>query len=320
MTFNTDRLKIRIEVAVEVIFINVENDDVLGQIKHTDFVETLIPAFEDGAHDIYVKHIFTANKTIENWKIIKVEFNNNCANLYLSEAENTLSVVDFAKTQNKSAKDYLKPFYIVEVDFGFYSDVFNMDGVKSRNKRKISGLLPGEMHKRRPCIVLNEKNGCVQVIPMSAKERDGKDPHHVIMSPFSFSGLSPRYTKNISCALIDMVQTVSASRIFPPRSKDYKYEHKYHNYKISQSDRESVKLALSSQYNKDLEQNFNILNAKYEKLNSEKMKILQTNNRMKDNLSENEAKIIDLESFILKFGSDFTLGNSIEEILENYNL
>ena len=305
---------------MEVIFINVENDDVLGRIKHTDFVETLIPAFKEGAHDIYVKHIFSANDAVENWKIKKIEFNNNCVSLYLSEAENTLSVVDFATTQNKNAKDYLKPFHIVEVDFGFYSDVFNINGEKTRNKRKISGLLPGEMHKRRPCIILNEKNGCVQVIPMSAKERDGKDPHHVIMSPISFSGLSPRYTENTSCALIDMIQTVSASRIFPPRSQNYKYEHKYHNYKVSQTDRESIKLALSSQYNKDLDNKFNILNTKYAKLNAEKMKVLQANNRIKADLSEKKHKIKGLEEFILKVGSDFTLGDSIEEILENYKL
>tara|TARA_R110001583_G_scaffold85821_1_gene224852 strand:+ start:5093 stop:5998 length:906 start_codon:yes stop_codon:yes gene_type:complete len=298
----------------------MEDKEILGKIKHTDFVETLIPAFKPDAHDIYVKHIFLAKKEVENWKINKVEFTINSATLYLSASENTLSVASFSKTQNKNTSSYLKPFHIVEVDFGFYSDVFNINGEITKNHKKITGLLPGEMHKRRPCIVLNEKNGCVQVIPLSAKKRSGQDPQHIVMHPSSFLGLSPRYTEKRSYALMDMIQTVSASRIFPPRSKYYKYEHKYHNYKISSSDRDAMKLILSTQYNKGLEQKFNILNSKYEKLNAEKMKILQANNRIKDELSENKTNQVRLEQFILNIGSDFDFGKTIEEVLEQYAL
>jgi len=300
---------------MELIFKD-SDDNILGRVKHSDFLETLIPAFSPDAHDMFLKHVFASKPSVTNWQINRLEVKNGSVDIYLVEFDSPSSIVDFAKSQNKKASYYIKPYRIVEVDFGFYSDIFSRNGSIIENSRAGLGLLKGEMQKRRPCIVLEEKGNCVQVIPMSSKKIECADPLAIKISPESFTKMAPRYTENDSHALLGMIQTVSVFRVFPPRNENFKYEHKYNLYKLSETDKESIQKALSKQYSQSMNRRFNILDDRFKKLSQEKSRILDANNRIKAEYTSAKENNRQLESFIIKLGNDLGLGDSLEDILQ----
>jgi uncharacterized protein YifN (PemK superfamily) len=210
-------------------------------------------------------------------------------------------------------------FHIVEVDFGFYSDVFSIDGSMKRNQKYTEALLPGELHKRRPCILLAVQNRQVQVIPLSTKTTIGHDPKNVPLSKASFSKLASRYSEAQSYALLGMIQTVSVNRIFPPRNKNGKVEHKYQLYSIAAPDKNALKSALAQQYTHGIVYQNELLNRNLEKLSQEKMKILSSNNKLKDELKEIGATVDELRNFILRFGKDLGAGDTFEKIIHYYD-
>jgi uncharacterized protein YifN (PemK superfamily) len=223
---------------MEVIFKDADGS-MLGHAKYNDLAETLIPAFYPDKHDMFLKYVFESKSTIKHWKITDLLVNGSVATIHLEKAESCQSLVDFATGQNKNLnpESYLTPYHIVEVDFGFYTDMLKSNGQRLENKENTDSLLRGEMHKRRPCVVLGASSGCVQIIPLSTKKNLEHNPKCIALSPESFSRLAPRYTAKKSYALLERVQTVSINRIFPPKAKNNKYEHNYQFYSISATDK-----------------------------------------------------------------------------------
>jgi uncharacterized protein YifN (PemK superfamily) len=295
---------------MEVIFKDTD-EKTLGLIKHTDFVETMIPAFKPDAHDMFLKHVFRSKKQVKNWQIKDLIINHTTAIFSLSEAESPLSVADFSKSQNKQAHHYLKPYNIVEVDFGFYSDLFCIDGTVKKNSKSHGGLLSGEMHKRRPCVVLGVDRNNVQVIPLSTREVLGHNPLCIPLDKSSFEKLAQRYRNKTSYALLGMIQSVSVCRVFPPRNIHSKYEHKYLRYKVSSSDKASIKKSLAEQYNQDVTTKLCSVQRQLDKVNQERGKLLSFQTQI---LKEKK----ELEQFILTFGTDVGAGGTLEEIMGYY--
>lgn len=297
---------------MKIIFEDSDRTE-LGHIKHENLVETLIPAFEPDTHDMFLKHVFSSKKHVTNWQITNLLIDANIATIQLKEAASTQSLADFIAPQYRKPEDFLKPYYIVEVDFGFYSNLFNIHGAKVVNKRSTNSLLQGEMHKRRPCIVLGLKHGCVQVIPLSTKTEVGSNPKRLELSKTSFAKLAPRYTEKTSYALLEMIQTVSVHRVFPPKGINKKYEHSYHS--ISTTDKDLIKKALVEQYNQTLTIDYTILKTQHENLQHEKSKILESKNLLLREKKDLEENCNILKKSILKFGQEMGAGESLDEIL-----
>lgn len=302
---------------MNLVFKNID-DSTLGTIQHTDVLETLIPAYKEDSHDIFLKHVFAAKPKTSNWQITKIETAGQNVTIFLSEAESPRSVVYFSADQYKELNYYLVPYSIVEVDFGYHSDLFNDQGGIARNTKNVTGLLPGEMHKRRPCIVLSVKDYSVQVIPLSTSTSNKAKNNTIPIDAQSFDKMAPRYTEKPSYALIDMVQTVSAYRVFPPRNANLKYEHKYHLYKLCSQDKMNIKKALAEQYNQDIVTQMSVLSAQKSKLETERAAILRANQRIKEENTSMLRRNEELETFILKIGNDWGWGESVEAIVEAY--
>lgn len=297
------------------------DDSTLGSIQHTDVMETLVPAYKEDSHDIFLKHLFSAKPDIDNWQIKKMDVEGQDVTIFLSEAESPSSVVHFAKSQYKPLNFYLVPYGIVEVDFGYHSDLFDIKGGRVRNTKNVASLLPGEMHKRRPCIILGVKDTSVQVIPLSTstQAQNGNSSGSICLDSQSFENMAPRYTEKESFALLGMVQTVSAHRVFSPRNTNLKYEHKYHRYKLCATDREKIKTALAEQYNQNIITQMSNLSRQKINLEKEKTAILRANERIRGECSIVAQRNKELEAFILKVGKDMDLGESVDAIVDKYH-
>lgn len=296
------------------------NGNTLGDVSHTGFLDVLIPAYRDSGYSFYLKHSFSSASGVKEWRIADMVFASNRVTITLEPSDSHTSLKAFTLKQNKKISDFIKPYQIAEVDFGHFYDSFDNAGNISSNLENCGTLLPGELHKRRPCIVYVVEKDSVQVIPLSASEQEMLvDSEHVVpISPDSFKNMASRYAEKPSFALIGMVQTVSAFRVFPPRNTVNRHEHKYVNYEITASDREALRLALARRYSKGLAADYSALNQRFEKLAVEKSAILEANNRIKADLKTSSLKSEQLEDFIIKIGRFFDLGNSAEEIMRKF--
>ena len=302
---------------MEIVFKDSEGGE-LGRIVHVDLKEILIPAFRVDSFDMFLKHIFISRPSVGTWRITDIQFGVRIVEVFLKEMEHVLSLVEYAKKRNRSPESYLKPFRLVEVDFGFYSDLFDINGEKIPNTKNMGLLLAGEMHKLRPCIVLSSSNGIVQVIPLTTKTDGDDDPLKVQMSASSFLPLAARYAKKPSCALLGMIQSVSINRVMPPRAKSGKYENNYEIYSISSSDKERIKLGLATQYNQSLALENDLLKRRSEGLGLEKARLLQALTVERSTKQAAEQECDKLAAFILLLGKDLGMGTTVEEIIAGY--
>jgi uncharacterized protein YifN (PemK superfamily) len=301
---------------MKVIFKDSDEQE-LGRIEHTSFGTILVPAFKEGAHDMFLKYKFLEHEETLVWQVLSVatDVEKSTAEVVLRAAKSVLSVAEFAKSQVKKVDFYIKEFQIVEVDFGFYSNLFLQDGTVKANDLFNAALLPGEMHKRRPCITLKAKGNRIQVIPLSTVTPNEGDKLCIPISQNSFKGLASRYRMKNSYAVLNMIQTVSAYRVHPPRNMNKEFEHKYFLYKLNSSDKAILKQGLEEQYTQWSVAEKKILEKKRDNLSHEKMKLIGALDQLKAKDLENRERVKMLEEFVLSFGSEMGAGSSLEEIL-----
>lgn len=235
-------------------FILQSDSSNIGHEVHTNIEEILIPSYSGSSHDLYLVKAFKEYTHTKHWKISSLSHQDSVVNITITPANSALSLFDLAKKNYKRAATYLRPFNIVEVDFSFHSDCLMSNGTTSQNKQNTSALLPGEIHKKRPCIVLSHHQNTVQVIPLSTSIKNAKKPKSIEISNNSFDNLGARYSNKTSYALIDMVQTVSIHRVSPPIEADGKYHYRYHQYKLTTEDKRNLVRVISKTYSpKDCE-------------------------------------------------------------------
>lgn len=163
---------------------------------------------------------------------------------------------------------------LVEVEFGYYSNVYkaNTDKHLRSNKRYASTIQNGEMHKRRLAIVTKVHNNMVQVVPITSQPPDSKDKSCFKLEPDTLKETVYFDPAIESWAICSMIQTVAFTRILPietrkefrrnrerPRNSSYRL-------KISKQDSINLDKALLSAVN--LGQYFEYFNTNKE-LNSE---------------------------------------------------
>lgn len=126
------------------------------------------------------------------------------------------------KTQRQNLQAFLRPFYLVEVEYGHPMSIGKASGEVKSNKRYPESFQLGSMPKRRLAIVLKatqrKTTGLVQVVPISSVEPASCDQSCVevtgMIAPFGFSDY-----KKPCWAICGMVEHVSATRIFFPEIK-----------------------------------------------------------------------------------------------------
>lgn len=304
---------------IRVIFKDSDNDIELGSTLYTDIIETLIPSFHQTSHDMFLTKKFVSKPNVHSWQIKCISVEKALVVIVLKAIEQPFCVAAYAKKQSKSPMFFLKKYRIVEVDFGYHTDTVNQSGHRAKNKSDSSALLPGELHKKRPCIVLSARGDRVQVAPLSTKVPAQSNPMNVPVTAASFNHMARRYQQRPSVILLDMIQTVSTNRIFAPKAADGKYHPHYTKYNLCSNDKEKLKEALASQYIQDVNNEKNKLTERLSKLSHEKGKLLETNHQMKAKLIQTELKRDEYEAFILKIGDAMGFTGSVEEIYQQFH-
>ncbi|WP_230371600.1 type II toxin-antitoxin system PemK/MazF family toxin [Paludibacterium denitrificans] len=121
--------------------------------------------------------------------------------------------------QKQILQAFLRPFHLVEVEYGHPMSIGKVTGEVKSNKRYPESFQLGSMPKRRLAIVLKatqrKATGLVQVVPISSVQPSGHDQSCVevtdMIAPFGFSSY-----KKQCWAICGMVEHVSATRIFAP--------------------------------------------------------------------------------------------------------
>lgn len=300
---------------MEVKFINAENGVKLGARTYEGITHTIIPAFSANDHDIYLKKSFEKNTIFQSWQIKNVLVNAAGVEIYLQGTLTPDSVFTFADKQRKNFKQFIRKHNLVEVDFGHETSLFSLGSGEQKNTRKTDALMPGEMHKKRPCIVMGTKGDSVTVIPLTT--RDYGNPKHVLISKASFANLHARYSEKSSFAALDMVQTVSAHRVFPPREAEGKYRHQYSKYKLSDLDGKAVDNALADIYNDDVTKQLKIVLSSLDSVNKEKSRLLEKYREVATKLDECIADNNEMEDVIRHLAKEFSLTGDLPDLLKS---
>lgn len=196
---------------------------------------------------------------IKKSEIIYLDKNKLLINIWLSpkDVSNDIYLSQTLKNKNyKSAKSILYLGKIIIVEFGHISPCINLnEGIKT-NKCYPDNTQRGEMHKRRPAIVVKVDDRGVKVIPLTSKK-----PHDLAVNSSIFQ-LSDESIKNIgdlakkeTYALCDMIQTVGVTRILPPLfkldSRKKYYRHQDYRACICKNDRKKLDKCLLSLISKN---------------------------------------------------------------------
>jgi uncharacterized protein YifN (PemK superfamily) len=300
---------------MRIVFKGNDEGNELGITQHTDIVDAFIPSFKKEKHEVFINRKFASQPDILSWRIIDIVTAEGKVEILLEPSAYPLSLATYSKGQKKVPKFYLRKFQIVDVDFGFHFDIVKSCGTKTNNNYKLSALLPGELHKRRPCIILSAEGNRVQVLPMSTKSRNGISRHHIEISSQSFSNMNRRYSDSPSFALLQMVQTVSVNRVFPPKDVHGKCEPHYSQYKLTQTDKLKIEQALSDQYSDVINNEIENLTSRLDTLNKEKKSLLEANVRIKAELTDEKIMLNEYQQSIQKIGNYFDIGTSLEEVM-----
>ena len=260
----------------KVIYKNNADDKILGSIEYSDLSEVLIPDFKPDKHKIFLRHVFKSRPEVHLWLVVSLDVDNHSVIISLDEKTSPDSLGEFARKQMKKPASILRPnqFQLVEVEFGFQQDIFN-GADRKRNELISIALMPGELHKKRPCIVLRCENETVQVLPLTTKGTVD-NPRNMPISEESFNGLSSRYREQPSKVLASMIQTVSVFRIYPMKNHKGMFSHDYPKHKLCAQDKRALVRLLGSNYAKSTFAELTNTSNQLANLQTEKAKLLDS--------------------------------------------
>ncbi|RUO51266.1 hypothetical protein CWI69_12120 [Pseudidiomarina halophila] len=300
---------------LEVKFINEENGVQLGCRTYSGITHTIIPAFSASDHDIYFTNTFAKEPLYKSWLIKSIDITEGGVEIYISGNDIPDSVYTHATKQRKNFKSLIRKHNIVEVDFGHQSSIFSLSSGEEKNTLRTDSLMPGEMHKKRPCIVMGTRADSVTVIPLTT--RDYNNPKHISISSDSFHNLHSRYSEKTSFAALDMVQTVSAHRVFPPREASTgRYRHHYFKYKLTKTDGEAIDTALADIYNDDVTKQLKIAQTALTGVRKEKSLILDKYNAVTNELKTIESCNEELREVVDHLAKAFDIEGELQQVLE----
>lgn len=273
----------------------------LGSVNKAGIKETLLPKFIKGEHKVFINKHFINAPDFVTWEIIDIEKLGEIVHIFLRPEMNaTLSYGTFARSQSKSSTSfYIKRHSIVDVDYSHHSVLDDFSGTSSSNEKYASASMYGELHKKRPCIVLSADSswGVSQVLPLTTRDSAANDSRCILISATSFNHLAPRYRAKPSYAMMDMIQSVSSFRIHPPEAKESRLNTHLHSQSIQQQDKDAIEMALSCHFSKTIASRYQVLENSISKAAAEKKKIMQSNR-------EHQTTINGMKELIRKMGNE----------------
>lgn len=237
---------------VTVTYILSEEEPIiLGKEIYEDINQYIIPDYIKG-HTITISKFFEGQFN-HKWKIIDLKIPSvNDVNIYLNKRETIQPEEYLLKTyrDNNRVIRNLQLGTLVEVDYGYTPLIRKINGDIKSSKRYPDYKQKNEMHKRRLAIVVKASNSLVQIIPISSQPQDLDDLSIFQLDKTSLHGLVD-YSNgaNGSSVICSMVESVSFSRILPPRTRDARTRSPVRNItyknKITNDDRKALTLSLS---------------------------------------------------------------------------
>lgn len=291
-----------------------EDEEQLGKVSHSSFHKVLIPFFEENGPSSFIYRHFSGNATT-TWAVKDVSVEGSDVTIKLSDAGSSTSIGRMAEGNNKgNANRLITKYGVVEVDFGHKASVLSIgDQVPVNNTHCAGSHLPGELYKRRPCIVLSVSADRVQVMPLTTKD-NAPDPASIELSERSFSRLNGKYTSASCHTLPRMIQTVSSHRVYPPMLQNGTFPTKCSQYTLCSADKEALKASLASIYSSELEHSHEVLKIQLEQLRKEKASIFNALQSAKQKIAEYTA----IDVLIAQMGEEYGAEGTSTDILQQF--
>lgn len=203
---------------------NQSNERILGT-EHFDNIDEILLPINKKNTPIFITKAFTGVNG-NRWKVqFVLGISRGTWGVWLTEKNVTKDVYlseTLAKRRIGNPSGLLKKGTIVIVEFGhIYLAQHYQNGLAA------SSLYPcyhqtGEMHKRRPAIVVSADSRGVRIVPITSKQPSAHEYNRAIVE------LEEETTRHItefsqdkkSFVLCELIQTVSPTRILPPDAKD----------------------------------------------------------------------------------------------------
>lgn len=128
--------------------------------------------------------------------------------------------------------------------------------------------------------------------------------------------MAQKYKTNVSYALLDMIQVVSAHRVFPPLSDRNKYQDHYHKYQLTSANANAVNTALADKYGNLTVNQLQIANRQLTTIKQEKKRLLEKNQRLKNEHLNFQTKLGCTEKMIKQMGEYFDIKGDVKSIME----
>lgn len=195
---------------------------VLGTESHHNIEEVFLPSKPSPGNPIFFTKKFVTH-TEYRWEVIDT-------NVDLTAAQQTYVVVLKQRPQiekeyylqailaarRNSAVHVLRPWSIVEVEFGHALNIGKTNGDIRSNKRYTDTMQRFSMPKRRLAVVnqvLSQRDDLIQVLPISSSQ---PQPHEKACVEVTADLTTMVNYQKRSWAVCRMMQTVTASRIIAP--------------------------------------------------------------------------------------------------------
>ncbi|EOG8149845.1 type II toxin-antitoxin system PemK/MazF family toxin [Citrobacter cronae] len=205
---------------------NQANERILGT-EHIDNIEEILVPLNDKNTPIFITKAFSG-EVCKRWRVrfflgiapdhwgVWLTEKDVSKDIYLSEI--------LTKRRISNSAGFVKKGAIVIVEFGHIYQTLNFQTGLTKSAMYPCNHQEGEMHKRRPAVVVKVDRRGVTVVPVTSKEPDAHEYNRAI---FELETESIQYIKELdtgkrSFAVCEMIQTVSPTRILPPESRDHK--------------------------------------------------------------------------------------------------
>ncbi len=203
---------------------NKEDEKILG-IEYIENIDEILVPLNKKNTPIYITKAFSGINC-KRWRVAFVlGISSNNWGIWLIEKDVSNDVYLSKTMANKNIKNpggLLRKGCIVIVEFGYIYQTLNFQTGLTQSSLYPCNHQEGEMHKRRPCIVVKaDKNG-ITIVPITSKKPNSSEFNRAI---FELENDSTCYIKEFnpekkSFALCEMIQTVSPTRILPPDARD----------------------------------------------------------------------------------------------------
>lgn len=206
---------------------NPQNDQLLGIKSVENIEEVLVPISLGEKHVPFFITLKFKDIPCTRWKVeFVVAIQNNVWGVWLTEkdiSDDCYLSTTLAKKKINNAGQLVRKGTIVIVEYGHIYQSLNFTSGLSDSILNPCSNQKGEMHKRRPAIVVSADARTAKVVPITSVEPTG---FTVDKSIFELESESTRYIAEFnpkfrSFALCHMIQTISFNRILPPLARPF---------------------------------------------------------------------------------------------------